>query len=94
MQGPLALVLVAATLGFLGGRRWPTPASGVEDRESGALRRGGSADVALPLARRLEEEREKGKGEGGGSEGTENFRRAGSEGDPAKRAGSDIEHDI
>ena len=53
--GTPALVLVAATLGFLGGRRWPTPAAGVEDRESGALRRGGSADVALPLARRLEE---------------------------------------
>ena len=53
--GTLALVLLAATLGFLGGRRFPTPASGVEDRESGALRRGGSADVALPLPRRLEE---------------------------------------
>ena len=51
--GTLALVLLAATLGFLGGRRFPTPASGVEDREWG--RRGGSADVALPLARRLEE---------------------------------------
>ena len=53
--GTPALVLLAATLGFLGGRRFPTPASGVEDRESGALRRVGSADVALPLARRLEE---------------------------------------
>ena len=53
--GTPALVLLAATLGFLGGRRWPTPASDVEDRESGAFRRGGSADVALPLGRQLEE---------------------------------------
>ena len=53
--GTPAFVLLAATLGFLGGRRWPTPASDVEDRESGAFRRGGSADVALPLGRQLEE---------------------------------------
>ena len=51
--GTTTLVLLAAALGFLGGRRWPTPASGVDERER-ALRRDGSADVALP-SRRLEE---------------------------------------
>merc|ERR1740124_628038 len=51
--GTTTLVLLAAALGVLGGRRWPTPASGVDERER-ALRRDGSADVALP-SRRLEE---------------------------------------